>query len=231
MENYDLNRNCVSCEYKCDIFELLTDNELELVNSNRSSAYYKPKETIFKQGAPASHVIFLIKGLVKVYIEGVDSKEHILAISKPSQYITGPGLYYNNRYNYSAQAITGVVCCFVEGKVFKQLVEQNRDFSNGFISEFCRRSVNTIESVVHLTQHKMPGRLAKALLYLSESVYESESFELQLTNKELGDLSAMTRESVVRILNELKSDKVVEVVGSTYTIIDKDKLRKIARLG
>ncbi|MBN2350068.1 MAG: Crp/Fnr family transcriptional regulator [Bacteroidales bacterium] len=230
-EDLLLHRNCVDCELKCDIFKLLTREELELVNENRSVTHYKQGEIIFKQGAPNTHVIFLTSGIVKVYVEGYDSKELILAITKPTQFISGPELYVNNIYPYSAAALAETTTCYVNGEVFKQLVRQNVQFAEGFLKEFSRRSLNTIHNFVSLTQKKMPGRIAGGLLYLANSVFKLNEFELILSKQELGELTAMSKESAQRILKDLQDEGIIQIKNNYLEIKDLERLEKICECG
>ena len=173
MSDFELSKSCVDCSHMSKHFKVLSDKELKLVNDTRVETRFKKKEIIFKQGAPISHVIFLSQGYVKVFIVGIDKKDLILGIIGKTQYITGPGLYYQGVYSYSAMALSDVTACYVDKEVFKNLVLSNAEFANTFIEEFCRRQIKTVESYVNNTQKKMPGRVAGGLMYLSNSVFNS----------------------------------------------------------
>jgi CRP-like cAMP-binding protein len=77
----------------------------------------------------------------------------------------------------------------------------------------------------------MPGRLAEALLFFADDLYKSQAFQLILSRQELGEMSNMAKESVVRILKELEALGVVECDGSIFRILDIEKLRKISEKG
>ena len=226
----EMRRNCVTCPLKCDMFKKLSDDELEKINNTRTDAKFNAGELIFKQGAPNNHIIFITKGLVKVFMEGYEGKDVILSLVKPTQFISGPELYYNSLAIYSASALVETECCYVNENLFKQFIIQNRSFSEAFISEFARRSTNTLNSLVSLTQKKMNGRIAEGLLYLSR-VFESDTFDMILTKKEFGDLTAMTRESAIRILQQFIKEGLITSARSKISIIDKEKLRVISEVG
>lgn len=223
-------KSCLTCVIKSDLFKVLSDEELELIEKSRRETKFKPGELIMKQGVPSNHVIFVTKGLVKLYLEGIENKNMILNIIKPTQYISGPELYYNSVNVYSAMALTDVECCYVDTAVFKQLVWNNRKYSEAFISEFCRRSIRTLHVMVSLTQKKMHGRVAEGILLLSK-VFESDTFDMLLTKKEFGDLTSMTRESAIRILHQFKEDGIINLDGNYLEIKDKEKLVSISNKG
>ena len=71
--------SCTVVNYKCDYFEKLSSDELELIRKNELTVKYKKGETICKQGTFASHIMVVEKGLAKVCIEG-DTDSLILKI-------------------------------------------------------------------------------------------------------------------------------------------------------
>jgi CRP-like cAMP-binding protein len=77
----------------------------------------------------------------------------------------------------------------------------------------------------------MNGRLAEGLLYLSNYIFETDEFNCCLTRQELGELTLMTKESVVRLLKEFDKEGLVEVKGSNFKILDKNRLTKIMQSG
>ena len=61
---------CVSFVYELSCFDLLTQEEKELVDTRSVLVNYKKGEMVCKQGSFASHIMYLEKGLVKIYLEG-----------------------------------------------------------------------------------------------------------------------------------------------------------------
>jgi CRP/FNR family transcriptional regulator len=85
--------------------------------------------------------------------------------------------------------------------------------------------------MVNLTQKKMPGRLADTLLYFADEVYNSDEYDMILSRQELGEMTNMAKESVVRILKEMEESGVIYSDSSKIKILDKDKLRQISEKG
>lgn len=222
--------NCVTCPLKCDMFKKLSDEELNEINCIRLDATFKPGELIIKQGAPTNHIVFLVRGLVKVFMEGYEGKNVILSIVKPTQFVSGPELFYNNTAIYSVSALKESKCCYVSDKLFKKLISENSQFASEFISEFSRRSINTLHQMVSLTQKKMNGRVAEGILYLSK-VFESDRFDMVLTKQEFADLTAMARESAIRILHQFHNEELIELNGSEIHILERKKLMQVSELG
>jgi CRP/FNR family transcriptional regulator len=82
--------------------------------------------------------------------------------------------------------------------------------------------------MVSLTQKYMPGRVAETLLYLKNEIYKTEKFVLDLSRQELADMSNMTKESLVRILQQFKESNLIKTHGSEIEIIDEVSLTNIS---
>jgi CRP-like cAMP-binding protein len=226
-----LVNSCENCMVSWKNFKNLSKSEIRLVNENRYEATFKPGEVILKQGSPASNAVFLASGMVKVYIEGFGGKNFILGIALPSQLIIGPGVHVHARHSYSVSALTVVQACFISFDIFDQLIRQNADFASGMIEDLSVKSYTVHSKLVSLSQKKMPGRLAEAILFFSNEVYKSDVFDMILSRQELGEMTNMAKESVVRILKELETSGVIKSDCSKIVILDKEKLQLISERG
>ncbi len=223
--------NCETCSARWKNFQFLTKAELQLINENRYEATFKPGEIIIKQGSPASNALFLASGMAKSYIEGIRGKNFIMSILLPGRLIIGPGAYVNSRHTYSVAALTVVQACFISFDVFKQLVKVNGEFAESLLEDISAKSLRSHIRMVNLAQKKMPGRLAEVLLYFSDEIFHSDEFEMILSRQELGEMTNMAKESVVRILKEMEESGVLLSTPSHIKILQKDKLLLISEKG
>ena len=203
MEKTIVESECRTCMNRWANFKNLTDNELKEICDHRYHADFKPGEIIFKKGSPTSSAIFLVSGMAKVFLEGLDGKNIIISIAKPGQMISGPGTYGDMRHHFTLTSLTNVKACFIDMQVIKQLVHANSVFAEGMLVDISSKALLMYSKLIGLTQKKMPGRLADALLYMSNAIYESDEFELVLNRQELGEFTNMAKESVIRILKDL----------------------------
>jgi CRP/FNR family transcriptional regulator len=78
---------------------------------------------------------------------------------------------------------------------------------------------------------RVTARMAGLLLEWAESGNETgrgTTIFVGLTHEEIGQCVGTTRESVSRTLSELEHRKVIEVQGSTLTILDREALEDCA---
>jgi len=227
----NLIKSCENCTHRWKNFEHLTKNELQMVNENRYEATFKPGEIMIKQGSPTSNALFLANGMAKMYIEGKTGKNFIIGIALPGMLVIGPGAYVNSRHTYSVSAITTVQACFISFDIFKQLVRENGKFAEGMLEDISAKSLQSHIRMVNLSQKRMSGRVADALLYFSDEVFRNDEYEMVFSRQELGEMTSMAKECVVRILKEFEDSGVVYSDSSKIKILNREKLVQISEKG
>ncbi len=213
------------------LFCLLNSEELQLVDANKIHVNFKAGETIKKQGTFMSHVLSVNDGLAKLYIEGIEGRSAILRIVKPTSFIGGPGIYYDQRHHFTITALIDSSVCFIDIQVFKDILKGNQAFAEEFLKDFSRDVLTVYNRLIYLTQKQMPGRMADALLYLQDEVFLSPKFPMIISRFDLADLSAMSRESAVKVLRDFQKDGLIRISDHEMELTDMDALRKISRIG
>jgi CRP-like cAMP-binding protein len=231
MSVVNLINSCESCTRRWKNFQHLTKDELNLVNENRYEATFKPGEIILKQGSPTSNALFMASGMGKSYIEGLNGKNFIMSIVLPGRLILGPGAYVDSRHSYTVSAITAVQACFINLEIFKKIVKTNAIFAESLIEDISAKSLISLNRMVNLSQKKMPGRLAETLLYFSDDIFNNDEYEMVLSRQELGEMTNMAKECVVRILKDFEESNVIYSDSSKIKILDKEKLKQISLKG
>ena len=133
--------------------------------------------------------------------------------------------------NYSATALLPTTVCFIVTSTFKTLIMRNGRFANEVINSICQDELTFYDRSINQMQKQIHGRLADALLFLADEIFEADSFDLPLSQSDLGDYIHATRESVTRTLGRLKADGLIQVKGKNIKLIEKEMLRKISKLG
>lgn len=223
--------SCLNCSCKSSLFCFLNHEELELVEKNRLNVIFKPGETIRKQGTQMTHVISVNSGMAKLYLEGIENRNAILRVVRPTSFIGGPGIYLDQMHHYTVMAMMESSVCFIDLKAFKEIMRRNSRFAEEFMKDFSRNTLNVYNRLIYLTQKQMPGRMADSLLYLFEEIFESDHFPMLLTKQDLADLSAMSRESAVKILRSFEHDGLIRFDEKELRLLDRESLKRVSRIG
>jgi CRP/FNR family transcriptional regulator len=228
----DRKQNC--CNSSCfrddeeNIFKHLTDDELDYLVDKKQQIRYKTGETIIKQNTASTFVICMKEGFAKVYIEGEKGKNLIVKIIGKGDFITGGGLFNGNVHHFTISAISPVTCCLIDSGRLTQLFTQNTNFAVELLRTHTRQNNYLLSRMVGLTQKYMPGRVAETLLYLKNEIYKTGKFSTTLSRQELADMSNMTKESLVRILQQFKESNIIKTQASEIEITDEASLIHIS---
>lgn len=228
----DRKQNC--CNSSCfrddeeNIFKHLTDEELDYLVDKKQQIRYKTGETIIKQNTASTFVICMKEGFAKVYIEGEKGKNLIVKIIGKGDFITGGGLFNGNVHHFTISAISPVTCCLIDSGRLTQLFTQNTEFAVELLRTHTRQNNYLLSRMVGLTQKYMPGRVAETLLYLKNEIYKTGKFSTTLSRQELADMSNMTKESLVRILQQFKESNIIKTQASEIEITDEASLIHIS---
>lgn len=218
------------CKPKPDIFHSLNEDEISFLTENSFEVDFKKGETIFKQGSPLTHIIYLTEGKAKVLLES--SNQTILTkILQDSDVLVGPGFNRDYRHYFTVVAIQNTRACFVNVDNFKQLIEQNTHFAMKLIDFIHEDAVAQYDKIKNLTNKHMNGRLADTLLYLTDDIYGTNKFLTSLSRMDLANMSSMTKESVIRTLKNFKEDKIIDFKGNEFNILNKEVLVDISKKG
>ena len=223
--------NCGNCGLKLNLFCYMTEDQLNNVNNTRQEVQFNAGETIFKSGGPLTHIICLTKGLVKVCIENHRGKKVLLSIGKPVQLIGGPGFLVDERHYVTVTAIEDTTACFIETKNFKEVMKTNAEFSMEMVKYLNKRIIGYLDKISSLAHKHMHGKMADTFLYLADEVYNSDKFETRLSRQDLADMSAMTKESTIRVMKEFKDEGIMNFNTTHFEILNKEALLKISRTG
>ncbi len=224
---------CKSCfeEDNSNIFVNLNERELDFLIEGKQQIHYNAGETIIKQNTSSTYVVCIRNGLAKVYVEGIKGKNSIVRLISKHDFVTGGGLFNGNVQKFTISAITPVTCCLIDSAKLVRLFSENNQFAIEILRYHIKQNNNLLSKLVNQTQKYMPGRVADTLLYLKNEVFESSKYTIPLTRQELAEMSNMTKESFVRILQEFKSSGLIKTNGNTFEILDEEGLLSISKNG
>ncbi len=221
---------CTDCRVKSSAARFLSDEQVEELGSNCVEVHFEPGEVIFKQDALSSNIIYLKEGLAKLTMKG-PYKDQILKIVRAPVYLGIPTTVGDKVNHYSAVAINRASACFIDLDTFRKMIFENGHFAWEIILTLCKFELQQFHRCINLTQKQLNGKLAGTLLDLSENIYRSDSFRLDLSRNDLAEMLGTSRESISRLLNEFADEGLIRLSGKEITILEKEKLRDISRTG
>lgn len=228
MNKKKLCEGCDQCNQKSQLFNCLSKEELQLINNDRYSVRFHPGEVILKQGTQASNLISVVEGFARKYIEGFNDRNLILDFLKPWQLVGAPGVHNGGKHSFSVVAIEETLVCFIDSGNFMKVLESNGQFARQYIKLCSGNYSRSLERMVSLSQKQMHGRIADALIYLSEEIYKSEVIGSEISRQDIADYTSMSKDSSIRILKEFERDSIILLEDRTIAILDSSRLHSIS---
>jgi CRP/FNR family transcriptional regulator len=155
----------------------------------------------------------------------------VVRIVRSPSYLGLPTTFGDKVNHYSVSAIEECEVCFIDITTFRTLLSTNSDFSTQILIELCKGELELYNKCVNRTQKQIRGKLADMLIDFTDNIFKSESFNLNITQEDIGNLVDASRESVSRVMTEFAKDGIIEMNGKSLTITDRPMLNNISRNG
>lgn len=223
--------SCIHCELKSDATRKLNSHELELLNAECSQKHFEGKQDLFREGKECKYIVFLRNGLVKIYINSGKGNDYIYRIIKAPGYIGLANLFSNKPNAVSATCISHCDVCLIPKEVFLGFIRTNHEFALQIIKQISSDKLEFYEHISEQQQKHLNGKLASALIYLANHIFESPSFTLPLTRTELAQYVGSTRESLTRALSDFDKSGIISAHLRNIRILDMDRLKAIGGNG
>lgn len=217
-----------------DMWQLLTDEQRELVGQHLEARRYKKNQVIYAEGETPSHLLCLLEGKVKIYRDGVGGRSQIMRVIKPVEYFGYRAYFAGGSFVTAAAAFENSVICTIPMSLIVRLVQDNNQLAMFFIKLLAIDLGISDERTVNLTQKHIRGRLAESLLFLKETYGLEEdgaTISIFLSREDLANLSNMTTSNAIRTLSIFASEKLIAIDGRKIKIMNEEELKKISRIG
>lgn len=231
MPNKEQYTGCTVSLHRCRCFDRLSQEEQAFLEESSVVINYKKGEMICKKGSFASHVMFMEKGLAKVFID--DGINTLVLKIVPSDTLFGLSSIseHNNTFQYSVSAYVDSEIRQIEIGAFKEMLVRNPLFAKEVIDTLSINSTQVNGRFFCLTHKQSYGRLADILICLSDRIFKTKDFDLPLSRKELAELSGMSQETVIRMLKKFDADGLIGLQGKSIQILDHPRLKRISETG
>jgi CRP/FNR family transcriptional regulator, cyclic AMP receptor protein len=192
----------------------------------------KRGSTLFSKGDPGNSLYAVISGTVKMSISSADGRNAILNIIEPGE-IFGEMALLDGRAR-SADAIANSNCelFVIDRREFIPFVKSQPALAMKFIELLCERLRQTSDQVEQIILQNLPGRLASALLRLTEKhKLEPQGRTIAITQQEISEMVGMTRESINKQLRAWASRDWVRLEHGAIVVLNAETLRELAEAG
>jgi CRP-like cAMP-binding protein len=219
------------CDIQAPCFQLLASEEAELIRVSKTQVLFRKGDSLTKQGAFASYVLFIINGLAKQYLEYEATGNFNLRIIKPGEFVGLSAVFSKNTFNYSSVAITDCQVFLIEKEAILKVVKNNGIFAFHIIKRYCEQNADLFNIVQNLHYKQMNGRLADALLYIDHLKEENPEIFQLLSRKDLAEFAGISTESTVKLLKTFERDGLIKLQEKNIQLTNHAVLQEISKRG
>jgi len=181
----------------------------------KSVTRYSRGESIFAQGEPCLHVMYIQSGGVKLSVVSKNGKEAVVAMLGPGDFF-GEGCLAGQKFRMgSAEAITPSAILFVDKAKMVALLHQQHGMSDRFISHMLTRNIRIEEDLIDQLFNSAEKRLARTLLLLARYGKQEKPIRAvpPISQETLAGIIGTTRSRVNFFLNKFKKLGLIDYDG------------------
>ena len=218
---------------ECVLFRDLDPEERNILFARVRVRSYAAGETIFLMGSAADSLLAVVSGSVRISVPSPDGKEIVLATIQPMEVFGEIALLDGQKRTADAMAIGVCTLAVLERHDVLAFLKDNPKFWPKLVEVLCARLRNADQHIADLAFTELPTRLAKTLLRLA-SVDGVETngrmLQVQLSQRELGNICGASRESINKCLGGWQRYGVVQIEEGVITITNRIALAELANL-
>jgi CRP/FNR family cyclic AMP-dependent transcriptional regulator len=195
-------------------------------------ATLKRGATIYSKGDPGNSLYAVISGTAKMSISSPDGRSAILNLIGPGEIFGEIALLDGRARTADAIANTNCEVFIIDRREFIPFVRSQPALAMKFIELLCGRLRWTSDQVEQIILQNLPGRLASALIRLSEK-HEPAPGErtIAITQQEISEMVGMTRESINKQLRAWAARSWVRLEHGAIVVLNAEMLRELAEAG
>jgi CRP-like cAMP-binding protein len=188
--------------------------------------------TLFSKGDPGNSLYAVVSGSVKMSITSSDGRSAILNLIGPGEIFGEISLLDGLVRSADAIANTNCEMFVIDRREFIPFVRSQPTLAMKFIELLCSRLRWTSDQVEQIILQNLPGRLASALIRLSEKhKAASGNRTIAITQQEISEMVGMTRESINKQLRVWAGRDWVRLEHGAIVVLNPAPLRALAESG
>lgn len=204
---------------KVEIFEGLTQQELEALSASSVVRSYPKNTVIINESDHADSLYIIESGKVKVYCSDKNGKEFIMNTLIAGDYFGELALLDDDKRSASVRTMEKSSFCIIYKDDFNKVLEQQPNIAKTLIGNLTRRVRKLTQDVKALALQDVYGRVTNVLNALAESRDEHTSIiPDKLTQQDIADRVGASREMVARILKDLTIGEYISFEGRNIVI-------------
>jgi CRP/FNR family cyclic AMP-dependent transcriptional regulator len=184
----------------------------------RRVVQYRKSQKIYSQGEPATSVMYVQEGGIKLSVVNEVGKEAVVAILGPGDFLGEGCLAGQDIRMGTATAIAPADLLVIEKNEMMRVLHTEHDLSDRFMSYILLRNIRIEEDLVDQLFNSSEKRLARTLLLLARYGRESEPQKVRpkISQELLAEMIGTTRSRVNFFMNKFRKLGFIRYNGGLH---------------
>lgn len=208
-----------------------SQNTMEKLSEIMYEHSIKANAHLFMEGEAANKIYYIKKGRMNLTKSAADGKEFILYVFQEGDFFGQFDPYHDSKQAFSSRALEDSVLGVIQKPDLEVILWQHGDLAIEFMKWMGLMHRMTQTKFQDLMLYGKTGALCSTLIRLTNTYGiphpEGTLINEKLTNSDLADYIGAARESVNRMLGELKKEDVIAIENGHIIIKNIQYLRNI----
>jgi CRP/FNR family transcriptional regulator, cyclic AMP receptor protein len=192
-------------------------------------ATLKRGASICSKGDPGNSLIAVVSGTVKISVSSPDGRSAILNLIGPGEIVGEVAVLDGQARTADVTANTNCEIFVIDRREFLPFVRSQPALAMKFIELLCARLRWTSDQVEQVILQDLPGRLASALIRLTEKHKLAQGGRtIAITQQEISEMVGMARESINKQLRAWAARNWVRLEHGAIVVLDAEPLQALA---
>src|ERR1700712_3015720 len=205
------------------LFSMLTTDQARVVADGVVKRRFRRGELVVEQGKKSNALFILLSGRARVTTSDPRGREVILAVLNAGDYVGEMSLIDNEPHSATVRCELQCDVLILGRAEFARCLPENSSLSYAIMRGLVARLRSADRQIESLALLDVYGRVARALLDMSEMDGETRYIRNKVSRQDLAKVVGASREMVSRVMKDLEERGIVETQENGSVLI-KEKL-------
>jgi len=191
---------------------------LDSTGLGRKVSKFGGKETVFAQGDPATEVMYIQEGGVRLSVVNETGREAVVAVLGPGDFFGEGCLAGQTICMATATTIAATTMLVIEKEEMIRVLHEEHEFSDRFIAYMLARNIRVEEDLIDQLFNSSEKRLARTLLLLARYGAQDQPQKVlpKVSQEMLAEMIGTTRSRVNFFMNKFRKLGFIRYNGEIH---------------
>jgi len=210
------------------IFRRIASEHLAELTACARSQHLRRGEVLQRRGELMPGLYAVVYGTLKLSLRGQTGEEKVLRLIGRGETLGEAALFLDKPVPVEVVALSDAMVVLIPGPPLLALLERAPAFARSLLASLCARLHELVLDFESTTLHGALERVASYLESLAKPGSEPERLHLPASKTVIAARLGMTKETLSRLLRQLRQEDLITVAGQDIVLRDRARLQAIA---